>query len=64
MIKIESIKGEASTMLHFESSSFSSEALAEMDYLFQILKVSTARTALGGGFVSSNKFFLELKNPS
>ena len=62
MIKVEFVKKANTTVLHFESRTTDDTSLSELDHLYEILMSNMQRTALGGGYDSSSRFSIELKN--
>lgn len=59
MIKVDVVKGKDTTKVYFESRGTSTDALEELDELYQIVLGSMVKL---GGYVDSNKFQIEVQN--
>lgn len=60
MIKVEVTKRKGSTVLYFETRNTTSEGLEELDEAYQALMGSDPKR---GGYIDSNKFEIEVKDP-
>ena len=60
MIKADVVKSSGNRVkIYFETNNLSSEGLEELDELYQAVLGSALKR---GGYVDSNKFFLEVNN--
>ena len=66
MIKVDLLEKEIdkTTVLYFESRTTDDRSLEDLDRLYEILMSNLNRVAVAGGYDNSQKFFIELKNPS
>lgn len=64
MIKVDLVKKDEDTsVLYFESRTTDEASISELDSLYELLMSALKRNAVSGGYDSSYKFSIELKNP-
>jgi hypothetical protein len=66
VIKVDLLEKEIdkTTILYFESRLVDDESLMDLDKLYEILMSNLNRVVVAAGYDNSQKFFIELKNPS
>lgn len=59
MIKADVVKSGSTTKVYFETNNVSTEGLDELDEIYQAILGSAPKR---GGYVDSNKFYVEVNN--